>query len=69
MFATSARIVPDSAFAWRELSFTLNSSRFSMLSTFTCGDKLLRERAERTLHRDLVVPTAGTSTLSGSTTG
>ena len=38
MFATSARIVPDSAFAWRELSFTLNSRRFSTRSIFTCGD-------------------------------
>ena len=35
MFATSARIVPESAPAWRELSFTLNSTRFSTFSTLT----------------------------------
>ena len=68
MFATSARMVPDSAFAWRELSFTLNSSRFSMRSIFTRGESFCVSVPSGPF-TEISSWSSVTSTLSGTTTG
>src|SRR5688572_18428083 len=68
MFATSARVVPESAFAWRELSFTLISSWFSTFSTFT-RDESLRVSVPSGPLTEIWSCASVTSTLSGRTTG
>src|SRR5687767_4615543 len=68
MFATTARVVPESAFAWRELSFTLNSSRFSIFSTFTRVESFWVSVPSVPLTEIWSWPMV-TSTFSGRTTG